>query len=127
MSRMQRWSFMVQTVRWQGWQGSFGLGLKNRRRKAVQRRPEIGTGGAENAHGRRADRGRDMHQAGIVRDGDAGRRHRQNAVAQIGAGEVADLAAAGGDDLLRQRLLAGAADHPDVEAALDQQPRGLPG
>ena len=39
-------------------------------------------------------------------------------------GEVADLAAAGGDDLLRQRLLAGAADHPDVEPALDQQPCG---
>ena len=25
MSRMQRWSFMVQTVRWQGWQGSTDL------------------------------------------------------------------------------------------------------
>ena len=25
MSRMQRWSFMVQTVRWQGWQDSFVL------------------------------------------------------------------------------------------------------
>jgi hypothetical protein len=23
MSRMQRWSFMVQIVRWQGWQASF--------------------------------------------------------------------------------------------------------
>ena len=34
------------------------------------------------------------------------------------------LPPAGGDDLLRQRLLAGAADHPDVEPALDQQPRG---
>ena len=25
MSRMQRWSFRVQMVRWQGWQGSFDL------------------------------------------------------------------------------------------------------
>ena len=65
-----------------------GFGLHGRG-KAVQRRPVIGAGGAENAHGRRAERGRDMHQAGIVRDRDAGRRHRQNAVAQIGAGEVA--------------------------------------
>ena len=83
MSRMQRWSFMVQTVRWQGWQGSYGFGLQHRGRETVQRRPQIGTGRPENAHGRRADRGRDMHQAGIIRDGDAGCRHRQNAVAQI--------------------------------------------
>ena len=34
------------------------------------------------------------------------------------------LPPAGGDDLLRQRLLAGAADHPDVEPALDQEPCG---
>ena len=34
------------------------------------------------------------------------------------------LPPAGGNDLLRQRLLAGAADHPDVEPALDQQPCG---
>ena len=26
MSRMQRWSFMVQIVRWQGWQASFVVG-----------------------------------------------------------------------------------------------------
>ena len=31
-----------------------------------------------------------MHQAGIVRDRDVGRRHRQNAVAQVGPGQVAD-------------------------------------
>ena len=125
MSRMQRWSFMVQTGALAGLAGQLRFGLQHRRRETVQRRPVIGTGRAENAHGRRADRGRDMHQAGIVRDGDAGCRHRQNAVAQIGAGEVADLAAARGDDLLRQRLFAGTADHPDIEAALGQQPRGF--
>ena len=114
---MQRWSFMVQTGRWQGWHGTRGFGL-NRRRKAIERRPVIGAGGAENAHGRRAERGRDMHQAGIVGNRDAGRRHRQNAVAQVGAGEVADPRAAGGHDLRRQRLFAGAADHPDVQAAV---------
>ena len=33
--------------------------------------------------------------------------------------------APGRDDLLRQRLFAGAADHPDVEAAFGQKPRGF--
>jgi hypothetical protein len=66
-----------------------------------------------------------MHQAGVVGNRHAGRRHRQNAIAQIGAGEVADLATAHGDDVLRQRLFGGTADHPDVEAALDQKPCSL--
>ena len=100
--------------------GGFGL---DRRRKAVQRRPVIGAGGAENAHGRRADRRRDMHQPEIVGDRSAGCRDGQDAVAQIGAGEVADPWSAGRDDLGRKRLLAGAADHPDVQPLLGEQPR----
>src|SRR2546421_2512278 len=56
----------------------FGL---NRRRKPVQRRPVIRAGGAENTHGRRAQSGGNVHQAGIVGDRDIGRRHRQNAIA----------------------------------------------
>jgi len=49
MSRMQRWSFMVQTWRWQGWHGTTVFGL-HRRGKAVQRRPEIGLVGPEDAY-----------------------------------------------------------------------------
>src|SRR5882757_8328299 len=50
-----------------GLAGHHGPGL-NRCRKAIQRRPVIGAGGAENAHGRRSQRGGDMHQPGIIGD-----------------------------------------------------------
>src|ERR1700732_5325282 len=64
------------------------LGLHGRC-QAIQRRPVIGAGGAENAHGRRPQGGCDMHQAGLVRDRDIARPHRQDAIAQIGTRQVA--------------------------------------
>ena len=47
-------------------------------------------------------------------------RQRQDAVAKIRAGEVADARSADIDDLGGDGLFARAADHPDVEALLGE-------
>ena len=52
-------------------------------------------GRPEDADGRRADRGRDMHQAGVVRHAGAGELQREDGVAQIVRGEVARVRARG--------------------------------
>ena len=74
--------------------GHVGLGLDDGGER-VERRPVPGAGRPEDADGRRADRGGDMHQAGIVRHRGAGELQRQDGVAQVRRGEVARGGAGG--------------------------------
>ena len=74
--------------------------------------------GPENADRRRAERGGDVQEAGIVGDRHRRGRQRENGVAQIVAGEVAGLGVA--DDLGGKRLLIGTAQDPNGEAVVDQ-------
>src|SRR5579871_422688 len=92
----------------------------NRAGKTIERRPVIGTGRTEDADGRRAHGGRDMHQPGVIREGEVCGPHRQDGVAQIRSREIARTRARRSDDLGGDGRFAGAADHPDIETALGQ-------
>ena len=72
--------------------GELGRGLDHRRDR-IERRPVPRAGRPEDADRRRADRRRDMQQAGIVRDRGLRGGERQDGVAQVGAGQVADMLA----------------------------------
>ena len=58
-------------------------------RQRIERRPVRRAARSEDCHRRRADCGRDVHQAGIVRHPGVGRSKRDYRVAQLGASEIA--------------------------------------
>ena len=58
-------------------------------------------------------RGRDVHQPELFGHRGVGGGHRQDGIAQIAAGQIAHLGAAGRADLLGNRRLARSAEHPD--------------
>ena len=80
------------------------------RRQRVERRPMPRAGRAENADGRRSQRGSNVQQARVVRYREIGGCQRQDGIAQIGAREVADRRRCSRANLLRQRRFVRAAD-----------------
>src|SRR5262249_28867926 len=85
----------------------------------VERSPVPWAGRAEDSDGRCAECGRDVQQTGIVRYRDGCRRERENRVAQVGPGKVADIGAVG--DLGGKLPFTRSADHP-YPMALGSEP-----
>ena len=68
------------------------VGRFNRRGDRIERSPVPWARRAEDSHRRCAERGGDVQQTGIVRYRDICRGERQNGIAQVGPGQVADIA-----------------------------------
>ena len=100
---MQRWWTEPADRLVAGPAGQLARGFDHRGER-IERRPVPRAGRAENADRRRADGRRDMQEAGIVRDRGRGGGERQDGVAQVGAGQVADAVGRRRDDLGRERL-----------------------
>src|SRR5262245_47556925 len=76
----------------------------------VEGSPVPWAGRAEDSDGRRAERGGDVQQTGIVRYRDIRRGERENGIAQVGPGEVADVASS--SNLGGNLFFVWSADHP---------------
>ena len=115
ISRMQRWwcEAAVRLVARPA--GEFARGFDHAR-KRVERRPVPGARRPEDADRRRVRGGGDVQEPGIVGNREVGSRERQDGVAQVGAGEVADVGGLGRDDLGRERGFAGAAQNPHARS-----------